>query len=1566
MAGRVNTKFVIILSAALVALLVGALGLLYYIKINNGPDLAAAGDKKLEAAKAKLAAGDAEGAARELESAEKVYSKAVNKDQTNPVFLSKWIACFETWTPLTQTQYLSNYNDGYRRALRQLSLVKRSDLAAHEAYLNLLPAYDDPGISRQQAEFTIQEAERLMDLAKATPDEAKIATAMRRHRGMMLVRMMSERGLEVSPEQMQKAKDDLDFALAAQPNDPRLILAIFSWYNAQADAARRAQRAEQAAKLEADARAVVEQGAKASSDPELAITLLATDIASRQRSAAESGDPAQFAAKTREIAAELKPRFDEVVKRFQAAEPAQLTLRALGTFQQIEALFAGNDSRAISLPLMQKAADARPKDSDLLIAIGTMLGEQGKYPEAMALFQRVADLPQPPISREGAELFGKRLQAVYLQAAYSIQKWENAVAAASPDRSGVEEAKKYRAKLGELVGSDTSQLKFVDGLISYADGNLPEAKRLLVEYNKATNNGNLKAVFTQARVDMMLNNPGAARAALESIIQRNPGIVSAQIVLAQIEMQLGNTDRSKAILEDVLLIDPANSGAKEMLAVVGRVTGAVKPTDPVEALLAEQQHVIDGTNPDPTSKAAPPPPNVRGALATLEASLETYKHDPRIVNAIILIKAGLGDKDGALAAAQAGLKANPDNAQLKTAVEALSTTDPLKWRLEQIDKAQASDLDKELQRFSLLIGSDKVDDARASLDNLTKMAPDDPRVLEIRFRDVLAKRDFAAAGSIAEAATKVNADRLGGAFFRARVLAAQQQNNESIAILKGLSDNGTATVECYRLLARLYTSIGRPDESNEAYLAALRLRPNDVATLVDYVDSLARQGSLERALLVTRENNKAGRNSPQFVDLWLTFEAQVGNRVFAIEQRKLMLVNEPGNLVNKLALAGLYMDVKRWAEARKLIDELIKAAPGLEVAALDARFYAQQGELDKAAAVVDKYLNDLKTEDRTIQAFVVMARVFTDVKAIERALAILECAKPLQDPKVMEVDRLIGDTLSQASDASGAIAAYQRVVDANADGQRQEVRMRIAELLIALKKYQEAGAQLDKVTNPASPMTLALMRADVASGLGDDRKAQQAYDRAVQDFATDPTVYMRRALWQTQRNPARFDDAVTDLDAALRVRPGYWQARQFKANILVRQNRIDDAARELREVLKANPLLDDLRIQLMQTLILRERAGEAAEVAEEAVATRKNDLNLHLSIGGVFLARQDWQRARQYIGQAWVLEQSPEIAQAYLDAMLNSEPPDLTNARLVLSSEVVQKVISKSPFLLLARSKMLAKQRGGLRDAAPDLLASFGALDSAKPAEVMRWFAEVQRFITKDADLISFFDRGDIPPTMREWAAFLKASTQGKELATMAGAQKSLEQLSKEARSVEVRDAAFRLWGEQIYAVGGALLKQGKKDEATAKFQEAVGVWTKGIAEFPKSWQMLNNTAYALGVDLAKPQEALEFAERAAKEAPLEYDPLDTLGTVYLALQKYPDAEDLFRRAYGVSKSVRDRLITSIHISAVYIATARKKEAREQLDFVENTLRATVGLQPELVEQIQNEAKELRKKLDSP
>lgn len=1506
---KVNTKFVAALSAGAIVIVGGLSYMAYAIALRSASDLAKSGDQKM-----------AEGS---LEAAELLYSKAVNKEQTNAAAIEKWRDCLAKWTPETRAKLEGKYMQAYVPALRQLSLVKATDIPAHEAYLGELwgqMANIDP--PRNMLDNLASETTRILNYFKSAPEDGPWNT-LKRYRGLAMVRAMSV-SEDVKPEEVEQAKSDLEAALKANPKDAECAIAIHDWYLSQGRRAQERLQKDEAAKLKKLGVDYLHEFAKTADSQAVKGLVLVHDMEAAQLAAVAGKTNKAAADAVRAATESLKPRLDDVARSFETPEALTLLLPAFQRFQQLEATIDPEAKLARTSAVADKLVARFPENSAFLLMRARMLGSKQAYPEAIEAMEQVKKLPPAPISQEGVRRYVMKTEATYWQASYSLRMIDQAPDAAAKDKL-IADAVRYRQELAGQVPDGAPQLKMIDGTVAYARKDWATAHRLLSEYSKAVNDSDMDALWSLANASLALQRPGEARDYVGKVREMIPGAPGPLVLAAQIEAQLGNREAAEQMVGAVLQLDPNHAQAKEVLNRIRMVKGeVVEGSDPITAILLKAQKVATGEGFEA--------PNVPGAIEMLLKAIQENKYDSRLVNGAVRGYLRLNQKTNAIGLLDEALKVRPDDKELASLKAAISSEDPVKFMVEQINlQADIDEREKCLARYNVYRQAGKTSEAKAELVAADKLKPDDAEVVEQLFNLALERSEFSDAGAIVTRAESKNFDGFGGKFWKARLLSAQDNHREAVAIMESMiQSGGTFPVEVHRFLGRELVMRNRVPDAIRAFDDALRIRPNDIGTLVDVISVLAENGRGEEALIRARNASVVARENDRFFSLWLNLEAQAGNRDFAIETREKLAEREPTNRSNRIALSIMYIDKRDFEKARPLIDSLRKEADELRLVLIDARYYTEQKMLDKALKVVNDYLGTLDPKTTNFEPFVLAGQFIAERGDVEAGVALMERGRQFQDPKVMEVDRSIADLLTNREQRERATTYYRKVVDAGSDGPKQEVRLRLAEIYSMIGRHDDAKTMIDGVTYDDGGPDLTLLRGDLARRRGDTKGAREAFDQAVAKFPSSPLVYVRRG--QFAQGEDRNDDAKADYDAALRISPNDPFALQARASLYQQIGNLPGALADLRQAVRANQGMDNLRQALMGTLIDMNRAGEAEEVADEAVKARPNDSNLRLGLGHVFMSRSEWIRAQRFLSQAWAIDRRTDIAYAYLSSLLNGKdvkPAALQDAEGVLR-ELGPKV-DETAELLVSRAKLFSV-RGRKQEAERDLAASLGKVNFDDTAKAIGWMGEARRIIPNVLDLAKILEVQTIQGRARMWADFYRGSVlmeDPAQLDTALALLRGVIDADKEPAAVQL---SYRLLGSGLFG--------------TKKYDEAVKVWGDGLKRFPNDWELNNNLAYALAKHLKKYEEAKVYALAATKGSPNSGDSWDTLGYIYLKLGQLKEADEALDRAAGVVRSPNTTIAVLLHSSELRVLQNQMEKARELLTAVETMLNQNPELKP--------------------
>lgn len=1500
MASRVNVKFVVALSTVL-TLVFGVVAYVgYTMVIKSGDDLVRMGDEKLEEGKAAQKAGDEAAAQEAFNASSFLYSKAVAKDRSSVEYLDRWATAMSYWIPETQTAYRSAF-ERTMAIRRAKAVLLRTDLAAHHDYLSTIERQIMLGeLTRQSLDYLISETGVSLQYF-----EGSAGDSLRRYRGRAVVEIMDS-NLELTDEQRAQAKADLMAALAADPKDAPVAVSLARWGRVESRRAAALGSPDQAAELQNEAmsglRAFVEANP---GNAEAQLGLLNIELETLLASGSQSEAP------RREAVAELLPRLQTVRETMFQQDGASSNLLQIARLRLLESIIDPDSKNAATLRVLDSAIAARPEDPDLLAIRARISFEQRDFAKAIDQYQAIVDLKPRPVSLEGMRRYLRRVEAVSQQAECVLGMWEQATSA-EERTSLIERAGKYRQALAAELPTDAPALLLLDAKIAIAAGRDSDAQRLLATYNERTLSNDVQGVWLLGQVTMK-SQPGIARRQFERVLEMQPQNSAAMVALATMESQLQNHPRAIELYQRALVINPNDAGAQRGLEA-SLIASNLKPADdPVVQLVIDSRRTEAGTMETPGDSA--------GAVAMLEAGVVEHEMDLRIVTELVRMYLDKEDMARATQLVAQAKAAHPENPTIERLSSALAQGNPLDVAIELINTSDLPPSSKELMKYRLYKSRAMKDEAARFLAEAQRLAPDDAGVIEVAFNDALEAKDSERARALLEQATRLNVDRAGGLTYRARVEIMDGKTADSVRTLQQAINAGASYTGVHRLLGRQLVTLGREQEGFASYRRALEMQPNDMQTINELIAVLVRSNRLQEALTVARDSEKYGRSDRTFQNMWMDLEAAVGDKQLALNRRIKLVELDPGNRENRIALASILIESAQWAEARKFIDELRASGDSLALVELDAKWHADQNDVDGARGVFVDYITAQDPATLTSAPYISFGRFMLNRRINDIGIAALNQARSKQDPKVLEADKELADSLFRLGRHDEAAALYKGIIDAGADTSDQIYRLRYIEAFLRLERWADAEAQLagfgDRIeTDPV----ILMLRADIAKGQGDMRRCREILDRAVVVAPDDPLVYVERAQSRSQ-DPLLVGQAMQDLDRALQLRPSLWQALRLRAAIRAQQGDIEGALADLRSAVTANPALNELRYGLMLELLNRGRSTDAAEVAEQGLSQRPGDLMLMLGSGQLFAERGQWPRAAVFYRRAWMQAQDVATAQLYVEALLNMTPPDLTEATNVLTR--MGDRVSNDASLILARAEILAK-RNRMDDARRELSASYSTVRN-DPRQIMAWYAASRRILTNPSELAAYLEllEREIPDP---WVTYLRGRTLSESAVTLSQGVELLRRVQA-IDNVTLAVNSHRTEGSAYYALD--------------RNEEAVEAWKRGLDKFGDDWEMNNNVAFILAKKLDRAEEAVPFAERAAKMNPNAAEIQDTLGVAYTLTKQFDKAEAALQKAMDNSRAGSDGQVTIlVHQGMLDVARGDMESARARAKAADDLLRA--------------------------
>lgn len=1519
MASRVNKNFVIGLSLAVVAVF-GAGAFLGLRVLKNSPE------KLIKAGDEKVAAGD-------FKEAEKLYAKGVNKAQANIGYMEKWKGALTKSTYGTRVAFEEKYGQ-YVSLMRQMAAVQQTNLAAHREYLDVLMKGATRSGNRAGYDTVGRAADEAINFFKSDPNAGE---PLRRYRGIAVARTIALTG-EMKPEEVAQGLEDLQRALKVDPKDGEAAEALTAIHQMRVDAAKKDQRVDDVK----NERRVRDEFIKTfldanPNDPRMLFQKLRSEleIAIEEKLQGKSG--AAWADAAKAVQTQLKPLVEATAKAMESSPHSAVDVGLLARFQNIE-MFLEPEGQGVRVEaILRKYLESAPDDAELNMALAGSLAERREYVNAVSLVQKVVELPARPIGVEGLLLYAQRTQAQFLRAQWQVKVW-GSLTNADEKKAALAKAKEYRDDLKKAIDESSPEAMFVDAQIAYAENDLASADKFLTKYNQARRDNDPEGLWLSAQTKLRKPNPetGLAREQLKRIADvLQPGNYSALVQLGQIEANLQNYQQALEYFTRAQRLKGDDEEVNRQVKLLQQIIKGEITDDPVAKAMFDLQKMHDDNKP------------TEETIAYARRAVEATKEDARVVRAYVVELLAAGKRDEAKSYVDEISARRPNERMFQAMKQELSTTDPMASSLMMIDSAELSDVEKAVRRFSIYRQYGKVDEAKKELAKAASLAPDDAGIIELQFVTAVDDNDFATAAQFVDKAAKVNADRENGDTFRARLEIAKGDAKRGVQIMEEVMKRGTSTPEAMRLLGRAKAQAGDLAGSVDTFRKALAARPNDVAAGLDLVNALVLQGNADGALAEARALEKFGRGNEAFMNLWLALEGSVGDMERALDVRQRIVVSSPQNRANRMEVVRLLGNLKRWDDAKKQLVEVRKLGDGLDVAQLEAGLLDAQGEHDKAKGVIEAFIASQDPAKIGPDPYIVLGRFAVRRGNVEAAIAAFEDARKKQDPKRMQGDMELADLLFRVGGEKEerAVEAARRVIAGGADGQNNMMLKRVIDSLTRRGKYDDALKDLETLKSKAPDDPVYYMQlSDVRAGKGDEKGARSALDEAAGKFSENALVFMKRAQFLSRSNDTNMlRDAKADLDKAVRLAPSLSQAYQMRAFISERMGKPDDAIADMRAAVRAAPQEDDLRERAMGVLLSKERADEAAEVAREVIAARPKDVGLMIKIAQMFQTAQLNDRSLEFLRLAYETEKNPTTSARYINTLLDLRPPQVATAEEVL--QAMRDKMGKDLGLTLARARVLfAKNKAA--DATAAGVDAAKMLDVMDANGVMAWYEVVQKFMPDSKQMLPFLESIEKAGYIPDWMRFYRANVLFNDSATREQALAMLKDLTDAKKPRPVRLFAYRAIGVGQY---------GKE-----QYEKAAAAWRECLEQFPEDHETINNLAYTLAKHLKKADEALPYAERAAKMRPNTPEVLDTLGLVQMEAGKVEEAKKSLTACVTTDQSPRTLMTALLHLVDCHLRLKDEAGAKAVLD----QLDVLIASNPKSVS---NEVKEgledLRKKI---
>lgn len=1536
MASRVNTKFVIILIVGVVAML-GGLLLAWNVAYKSPAELERRGDAFM-----------AQGA---YEQAVLAYSKAVNKNATNPQYLTKWVEALEHTIPATETTYTDRYFGDYLGAIKKTATILRRDIDAHERFLKLRHEMLMASYSRPLADRIIEETGSVLAFFDdGGAQQAQPWERLKRYRGLAITEIAKKGGV-LSDDQFALAEDDLSRSTQVSPTDTEAIVGLMNLRTLNVNRTAPDHDTEARVRILKDNLSLVEDYlAEHPQSVEMMIQriLLSADVSRRELAASLQG--LEQLSAMQEMFQSFRPELSTISGLLLGEARAQLDIDTLTLYSVLESVIDPEAQLEKTRRMIDVYYESNRDDAKLLWIAGRVAREAGDLQEAMGWYAQIGELTPKALSYQGVRQFEYQRRALLSQAEIKIEEAQRAVQDGAQDRidRAMQEALEYRSRFASVVAEDHLSMIMLDGKIAQVQGDLAEALRLFKKYNEQTQRLDPEGLWYEGMIASQLGQLGVAMDALGLVTQLDTSRrrILSLLTLAQINTRLQNYETAAQLYKDVLTISPTLQAAIDGLEAVNKLLNPELNEDPVVAAIYKSRQMRIGDEGAPGDYA--------GAIQYLRDQVAAHAYDSRIARELASLLLDSNDVEGARQVIGQSIANNPDDEALRTMLAAMNSSDTTDILVEMIRQSDRPEIDKLLSIAQVATDRGRDELLTQTVARLNEIAPDDKRVLEMSFINAIKRGDLDRARQISARPDLSAVEKLS---FQARIAATENNGARAIELLQQAAASGTADASVYQMLAILQRESGRFTDAIQSFEQALAIRPDNQQAITEYVLTLVRAGQFEQGLNTARRLQRHGSSNPLFMNLWLNLESLYGGeegRDFAIRQRERMLELNPTNIDNKFQLARMYITTKQWDAARMLIDQLRAENDRLPFVELDATWYAERGTVDNrngltiANEVFAKYIASLPApvgaEPYVANAEFMLSRGRPDLAVVAANEAVKR-----QTPDTMLGSRLLGDLYMRINNFSEAIKPYKDVIAAGIDADGS-IKTRLIETYVRLERFSEAQEVYNQLPEDMrSEMITMLQGADIAVGLGEKARAGELLDRAVALFPNDPLVYVKRAEIMVG-DESLLNDMLSDLGRAISLDPNSWRAHRVRAAGFFAVGREEDALKDLQTAVRLNPNLDrSLYAALNELLTQQGRASEAMDLAREVASRRPDDANLFARLGGLFASYKLWNSASEMYGLAWEKRHGINDGAMYIDALVRMTPPNADKAHEVINAlaEMVGN-INETPGLLAAQALVL--QARGHDDFALQQITKAFDLSSKSDSELLNWSSNLSRFFEdksarEQIQYLETLKRRNTNAEIQDWLDLFIARRLMLESQVPDNAYQIVRRLETAGASDAIKLRAFRLHGSTLFAQD--------------RFQEAADLWKTGVAQFSDDWELNNNLAYVLSAKLGQPEEALSYGQTSLDQNIARSEAYETMAGIYIKLGKHDEAEQMIRTGSNYLQSIPARVTMLITHGRLELARGHEVEARSKLNDAGAVLRAAPESYPDLEEDIEAFAQEI-------
>lgn len=729
-------------------------------------------------------------------------------------------------------------------------------------------------------------------------------------------------------------------------------------------------------------------------------------------------------------------------------------------------------------------------------------------------------------------------------------------------------------------------------------------------------------LFTLSRTYAAIGETGQAASLLNQLLEARPGLVLVRKELIRILLRTGQIEVATRHLDLLEKNLPDDADVKRMRVAVLASNGKTEQITQIVAKLPEE------TDQEKLYKA-------RSALVAGQDDMaekllkgvsdaELQGEGKSIAATQLLARLYLkhNRKDEAKQLIAAGLQKDQNNRWMKV-LELVADGRATPKEIQEINEDAIEGIEnpvvRAMQGYRMLREQGRLDEAlkllqQAEADNLGGEAT------EMIFSHAIEMRDWPLAEEYANKLSKLDWDRAGGLYYRTRLEVSRGDDRDAaLRSARELTNKLGEFSRSWVLLGQVQQSLGQHEAALGSFNTALERQLDNVEALRGVIECHLALRQLASARQYIGQGMRHPMAGTFFKEMSKRVEEQYGDPRTVTEEREKDINSNPDSLQVWLALTENYI---------RVADNFTTKNDGQ-----NARVYYEKAE-SRLLEAMNKWPDEALLYGRFADLEVRLGKPDDALQKLQ-LLSGMEKWKGRPEPQQMLAALYLRLGDKYYPQAEVALQEAERFSSDPA-----AIRQQLVQFYLRTDQKEKAIRLLTEQVAKTGDGQLHKQLIEMQVLAGQNDQADQQLETALQAAPNDVKLLSLRAyLRMMQQN---LPEAMTFAQRAIKLDPQYAPGYYYRGMIKLRQGEVNDALLDLQKARDLSPSNADIRTGLVDVYVYRKQLDNAIREMEVAVQYAPDRRDLKLRVARLLASAERWTALESLLAQ---VKSDPQFSQ---------------------------------------------------------------------------------------------------------------------------------------------------------------------------------------------------------------------------------------------------------------------------------------------------------------------------------